>query len=88
MVWGAITKDFKSKLIFVGVLNADSYCDMLDKSHFFDQARDALGEEWYFQQDDDVLVTNESNQDDEYDEYIPYSSSNDDIKLTEPNSEI
>ena len=39
-------------------------------------------------QDDDVLVTNESNQDDEYDEYIPYSSSNDDIKLTEPNSEI
>ena len=39
-------------------------------------------------QDDDVLVTNESNQDDEYDEYISYSSSNDDIMLTEPNSKI
>ena len=36
-------------------------------------------------QDDDVLVTNESNQDDEY---ISYSSSNDDIMLTEPNSKI
>ena len=52
MIWGAIGKDFKSNIVFVGTLNSHTYWEMLEQSEFFDQAASAFeGSEWYFEQD-------------------------------------